>query len=332
MGLLDIKPNEVSKDLSGYSVLFYGTPKSGKTTTASKFPGALIFAFEKGYSAIPGAMAQPIFSWGEFKKFARELKNDDVKATFKTIIIDTADIAYDYCSKYICSQASDAQHEYESLGDIPYGKGYKMAELEFDQCMRDILMLDYGLVLISHATEKTFTATDGSQYDQIIPTLDNRARKICERTCDIIGYSHAEFDKENGGTKTWLELRGTPRYVAGSRFRYTPDRIEFSYDNLVKVIADAIDEEAKNGGKVTTKKSNIHKEVTQEFDYDQLMTDINMIIGNLMNANQANSKKIKAIIDEHLGKGKKVVDATPTNCPQLDLILTDLKALQADLA
>ena len=25
MGLLDIKPNEVSKDLSGYSVLFYGT-------------------------------------------------------------------------------------------------------------------------------------------------------------------------------------------------------------------------------------------------------------------------------------------------------------------
>lgn len=28
MGLLDIKPHEVSRDLRGYSVLFYGAPKS----------------------------------------------------------------------------------------------------------------------------------------------------------------------------------------------------------------------------------------------------------------------------------------------------------------
>ena len=46
--LLDIKPHQVSRDLRGYSVLFYGEPKSGKTTTASRFPGALVLAFEKG--------------------------------------------------------------------------------------------------------------------------------------------------------------------------------------------------------------------------------------------------------------------------------------------
>lgn len=44
MGLLDIKPHEVSRDLRGYSVFFYGDPKSGKTTIASKFPGALLLA------------------------------------------------------------------------------------------------------------------------------------------------------------------------------------------------------------------------------------------------------------------------------------------------
>lgn len=44
MGLLDLKPHEVSRDLRGYSVMFYGTPKSGKTTAASRFPGSLIFA------------------------------------------------------------------------------------------------------------------------------------------------------------------------------------------------------------------------------------------------------------------------------------------------
>ena len=57
MGLLDIKPHEVSRDLRGYSVLFYGEPKSGKTTIASNFPGSLLFAFEKGYNALPGVMA-----------------------------------------------------------------------------------------------------------------------------------------------------------------------------------------------------------------------------------------------------------------------------------
>ena len=61
--LLEIKPHQVSRDLRGYSVLFYGEPKSGKTTIASKFPGALVLAFEKGYSAIPGIMAKPMNSW-----------------------------------------------------------------------------------------------------------------------------------------------------------------------------------------------------------------------------------------------------------------------------
>ena len=54
MSLLDIKPHEVSRDLRGYSVFFYGDPKSGKTTIASKFPKALLLAFEKGYNALPG--------------------------------------------------------------------------------------------------------------------------------------------------------------------------------------------------------------------------------------------------------------------------------------
>lgn len=57
MSLLDIKPHEVSRDLRGYSVFFYGSPKSGKTTIASKFPRALLLAFEKGYNALPGVYA-----------------------------------------------------------------------------------------------------------------------------------------------------------------------------------------------------------------------------------------------------------------------------------
>ena len=39
--------------------------KIGKTTFGSKMPGALILAFERGYSAIPGVVAQDITTWGK---------------------------------------------------------------------------------------------------------------------------------------------------------------------------------------------------------------------------------------------------------------------------
>ena len=63
---------------------------------------------------------------------------------------------------------------------------------------------------------------------------------------DIIGYSR-QIDTE-AGLKTFLFMRGTPRFEAGSRFKYTPDRIEFTYQNLVDAIADAIDKQAEEDG------------------------------------------------------------------------------------
>ena len=83
--LLSIKPHQVSRDLRGYSVFFYGEPKSGKTTIATKFPKHLLLAFEKGYNAIPGAMAQPINTWAEFRKVLRQLKDEAIKEKFETV-------------------------------------------------------------------------------------------------------------------------------------------------------------------------------------------------------------------------------------------------------
>jgi len=31
-----------------------------------------------------------------------------------------------------------------------------MVSKEFDECLRSIVMMDYGLILISHATDKVF--------------------------------------------------------------------------------------------------------------------------------------------------------------------------------
>ena len=327
MGILDVKPHQVSRDLRGYSVLLYGEPKSGKTTTASRFPKALVLAFEKGYSAIPGIMAFPINSWGEFKKALSELKTEAAKEMYQTIVIDTADIAYGYCEKYVCAMASDAKNNYENIADIPFGKGYKLAQTEFDECIRKILQLDYGLVLISHAQDKVFTDESGKEYNKIVPTLDNRAKLICERTCDIIGYSRIVTTEE--GEKTKLFLRGTSRFVAGSRFKYTPPVIDFNYTSLVNAIADAIDAEAadSNNQYVTNDKVQLHTDSTPNYDFNAMIEEFQTIVGNLMTANPLNAAKITAIVDKHLGKVKKVGDCSEANAPQIDLILFELKAL-----
>ena len=326
MGLLDIKPHQVSRDLRGYSVFLYGAPKTGKTTIACQFPGALLLAFEKGFSTIGGVLSQPINSWSEFKKLFVEFKDPAVKERYQTIVIDTADIAYSYCEKYICTRESDAKHSYQNVADIPYGKGYSMAMDEFDECIRKILQLGYGLVIISHDQDKTMKNENGEEYNQIIPTLDKRARLVCERTCDIIGYCR-EVEDQEGHKTVRMFMRETSRYVAGSRFKYTPDSIELSYDNLVKAIADAIDEQERvSKGTTTNSFNNLHTDDI-EYDFPALMKEVQQTVGALMSGHPEMEHKIVSIVDKHLGKGKKVSDCTPDQAALVDLILYDLKHL-----
>ena len=337
LDLLDITPHQVSRDLRGYSVFFYGEPKSGKTTIATKFPRHLLLAFEKGYNAIPGAMAKPINSWADFRKVLKQLKDPRVKEKFETIIIDTADIAYDLCEKYVCTNAkrSDGGYGVDSVADIPFGKGYTMVAKEYDECLRSIVQMDYGLVIISHAVDKTFKDESNLEYSQIVPTLGNKPRNIVSRMCDIIGYSRGIINPADGTTSTKLFMRGTPRYVAGSRFKYTPDYIDFTYNDLVKAIGDAIDQQMEEDGAefFTEERNNLYQQTSKELDFDELIGQFNSIINSLIAAVPEEDfvsywqPRIVQITDKYLGRGMKVTQCSRDQVEALDLIVTDLNEL-----
>ena len=335
--LLGLQPHQVSRDLRGYSVFFYGDPKTGKTTTASHFPESLLLAFEKGYNAIPGIMAQPINKWSEFRQTLKQLKDEKVKEKFSTIIIDTADIAYDYCIRYICDNAkrSDGGFGVDAISDIPFGKGYGLVSQEFDECLRSIVQMDYGLVLISHATDKVFTDEQGKEYNKIVPTLDKRATNIVSRMTDIIGYSRV-IKMEDGTQSTKLFIRGTDRFMAGSRFKYTPDYIDFSYQNLVDAIAEAIDKQSKEEGTefFTSERSNLYLNDNKELDFDELMEDFNNIVNGLIAKYEETGKfqeyyqpRIVQITEKYLGRGQKVSQCSREQVEALSLIVDDLQEL-----
>lgn len=327
--IFSIEPHKVSRSLEGYTVMFYGEPKTGKTSTAAKFPKALLLAFEAGYLTIEGCKPQPINKWSEFKQVLKQLRDEKAHEVYSNIIVDTADIAYDLCEKYICNQAGVS-----AINEIPYGQGWGKAAKEFDEALRSIPQMGYGLVMISHSQDKTFKDEQtGEEYNQIVPTLGNKPRLIVDRMSDIIGYARPVED-EDGSTHTVLYMRGTPRFVAGSRFKYTPNKIDFSYDNLVEAIGEAIDKQAaETNGQFVTDERTTAFDIAPERPFEELTAEFKKLVGQIQkNVSKEDFKskwapKITEITDKYLGIGKKVNDCTAAQSEQLTLILDDLTEL-----
>lgn len=318
--LMAIQPHKVSRDLSGYITYVYGAEKSGKTTFASNMPAPLILAFERGYNALPGVMAQDITSWGEMKQVVRDLKRPEVKARFKSIAVDTVDIAGGLCEKYIC-----AQNGVDALSGIPYGQGWTLVKKEFEDVFRTITQLGYAVVFISHSKDKTFKTKTGVEYNQIVPTCPSSYNNIAKDMADI--YAYAEKYTENNEAKVRLILRSPDNSAeTGCRFKYIKPSIEFTYENLVQALNEAIDKEAAmHDNKFVTDEREVAT-TAQTFDYDALIAEFQALVGDLMNKNASYyGPRITQIVDKYLGKGKKVAEATIDQAEFISLINTEIK-------
>jgi hypothetical protein len=321
INLLAIQPHKVSRDLSGYITFIYGPAKCGKTTFGSKMPGALLLAFERGYNALPGVMAQDITSWGEMKQVMRELKKPEVKEVFKSIIVDTADIAADMCQKYICSQLG-----IDNIGDGGWAtNGWAKYKKEFEDVFRTLAQLGYAVVFLSHDKEKTIKPQNSNEYQQIGSSMQSSALSIIENMSDIIGYAHPKV--KDGMTDMVLTLRSNDNSIrCGCRFRYITPEIPFTYDALTKALNEAIDKEAMETNNLYVTNERQTTPEIKEYDYDALMAEFQEIAGKLMQeAANTNGPKITQIVEHYLGKNKKVSETTPDQAEFIYLIITEIK-------
>jgi hypothetical protein len=321
INLLNLTPHSVSRDLSGYITFIYGPAKCGKTTFGSKMPGALLLAFERGYNALPGVIAQDITSWVDMKQVVRELKKPEVKERFKSLIIDTADIAADYCQKYICNQLG-----IENIGDGGWSvNGWAKYKKEFEDTFRSLTQLGYAVVFISHDKEKTIKPQNSTEYQQIGSSMQTSALAIIENMSDIIAYAHPKVTES--GSQMVLTLRSFDNSVrCGCRFRYIQPEIPFTYEALTKALNDAIDKEAAETNNQFVTNERQAAPITKEYNLEALMTEFQNMIGKLMEKNaETNRAKVTHIIDKILGKGKKVSDATIEQAELVYLIVEEIK-------
>lgn len=328
MGIFDVKPNVVTRDLSGKSFLFYGERKSGKTTNACKFPKHIILAFEKGYGLIPNAMGLPINNWREALEAKRDLikeanavaNGEKSETTFKTIVVDTIDLAYDMCERYILDKEG-----VEYLDETEKMRGYRAVSREYDKFFQDIVRAGYTLVCISHATSKQIKE-NGEKYDKTIPTVPDRGFLVVSRLVDVCAYASYETD-ENGNTTSMLTLRGSKYLEAGSRNKYMSAKIPFTYEALRDDMAQAIDKlEKADGAVVSDTKNNLFEDTddrAKNIDFSELIAEIKKY-ALAFRAVDKTSEYTK-ITNEYLGKGRNVKDCDESQTDMLLLILDALK-------
>lgn len=226
------------------------------------------------------------------------------------------------CQKYICSQLG-----IENIGDGGWtNNGWARYKKELEEVFRSITMMGYALIFISHAKEKTFKRTDGSEYTMICPTVQTSACSILEAMSDIYGYAYPS--NKEGTSKRYLMLRSADGTVAcKSRFKYITPEIELGYDELVKALNDAIDAEAKaSSGEYVTDAPEVII-TPKEYDYDSLMDEFQSICGSLVQKNAGYyGPRITQIVEHYLGRGKKCSDATRDQAEFIHLIVDEIKS------
>ena len=321
INLLALQPHKVSKDLSGYITYIYGAPKTGKTTLATQMPNALLLAFERGYNAIPGIVPQDVNTWGEMKQVYRELKKPEVREVYKTVIIDTVDIAADLCQKYICNQLG-----IENMGDGGWAtNSWSKYKKEFEEVFRGLTMLGYAVVFISHETEYTEKDTNGKEITKIRPAVQKSALAIVENMADIYGYAKTIITDE--GSKVKLMLRSSDgRIACGCRFKYIEPIIDFNYNSLAKALTAAIDKESQDSdGKYVTEERETGT-IAMTYDYDALMNEFKDIVSDLMEKDKEKyAPYITQAVEKYLGKGKKISETTLDQAELVYLIVTEIK-------
>ena len=122
-----------------------------------------------------------------------------------------------------------------------HGKGWALVKNEWHRVLTRLASLPYGLILISHAQDKTVETRTG-EYTKTLPSLPDRARHVVLGLVDMILYCEAVPRKDASGNVTIDRVMHTkphPTYEAGDRTGRLPDILPLDYDAFVKAFNSA---------------------------------------------------------------------------------------------
>jgi hypothetical protein len=230
MSILPTAKTQPKPDLADLTVLVYGQTKIGKSTFCAQSEGALFLATEPGLNALD-VYQVPVQSWDDLLNACAELEKGG--HPFKTVIIDTIDNAYKFCTDHILKKLK-VEHE----SDLGYGKGYAIVNNEFQRVLTKLAFRPYGLFLVSHSKE-TEVETRTGKYTRTVPTLPDKARKIVLGMVDMVLYCDLE-DGEDKTTRRLIRTKPSKYYEAGDRTGRLPETLDLDFAKFFDAFSVAI--------------------------------------------------------------------------------------------
>lgn len=168
----------LSYDLSGKTILIYGTNRVGKTKQLTRLPKPCYLAFEAGINGIPGVPFFPMRKWSEYVQFVKQITNtkntEKAKELYQTIILDELSIMGRLCSEFICEK-----YGVDRINDGNSGFGlWREYSNEFQKWLNLLTSVGFTVAFIGHEGTRDFKDESGEEYTKIYPAGDRRIRYI----------------------------------------------------------------------------------------------------------------------------------------------------------
>ena len=245
-------------------VWLYGSPFSGKTTFANRFPEPLMLNTDgnikfvdapyipiKDKVELVGRMTKKTFAWEIFKDVIAELEKKD--NDFKTIIVDLLEDAYEYCRLWMYDQMGITHESDDSF------RAWDKVRTEFLSTLKRLMALDYeNIILISHEdTSKDITKKGGDKLTAIKPNLADKVATKVAGMVDIVARVVADGDSRVLSFKTNEVIFG------GGRLTTKTNEIPLDFDDFLAVYDEANKEAVASLNKAETKENQTDNKVEE---------------------------------------------------------------------
>lgn len=311
----------IAKGLEGKSFLIYGSNSLGKTAQCVRMSKPFVIATESGLNATVGVKYNRVNSWADMKKIVKQFTSkatvDKARELYDTIIIDELYASALLCQDYIQTVIGGGAL---TLGDtVDGGKVnlYQAYEKEFFKMVNTLLSCNYTVVFIGHEQEK-----DGKMY----PKGDKRSVDPVKDFVDYVIYLKSNgVDDEGRVIPSSAYLAETDTFFARSRFDTTPTYLPvWSAEALEEAVNIGIaGKEKESGVKAVSYEEQKAQNTSVSYDYDEVMDQLQEVGQRFAGAGKMD--ELTEIVEETLGRGKKVSECTKKQLDAMVIILDNLQ-------
>lgn len=230
--------------MAHYKMGIYGEPAVGKSVFSLGWPNPFFICTDENYEYLKpfGAKEQnhiQVTSWEEFKNFVKTAKLD----SFDTIVIDLIEDLYQWADAEYCRR-----NKIDDLGDLGYGKGYKIVRNDFTYYILKIINLKKNVILLSHQESSQDKNNRGIQYTSYSPSsyIPKKCWEMINGKLRFFFRAHMEEEQEGEEVvkKRLLSVRPKAHEFQinrGLNVDSLPDDIDLTYDAFVELFGKPSD-------------------------------------------------------------------------------------------